>query len=70
MCVCVCLLAFELDSYLVLIEGQQQQDAPAQQQADVLQQELQPRPLAVDVDHGGQLERDSEGEREERWGRG
>lgn len=38
--------------------GEQQQDAPAGQEADVLQQEDQPGSLVVDVNQGWQLEGD------------
>lgn len=41
----------------VLIQRQQQQDSPAAQQAHVVQQEQEPRPLVLHPEHGRELRR-------------
>lgn len=45
-----------LEADFFFIKWQQQQNTPAGQKADILQQEHQPGSLVADVDHGGELE--------------
>lgn len=44
-----------LKADFLFVQREQQQDGPAQQQANVLQEKHHPRPLVVDVDQGGKL---------------
>lgn len=45
-----------LKADFLFVECQQQQDAPARQQAGVLQEEHHPGSVVADVDQGGKLE--------------
>lgn len=46
-----------LEAYFLFVKREQQQNAPACQQAGVLQEEHHPGSLVVDVDQGGKLNR-------------
>lgn len=48
----------DLNADFLFIKRQQQQNNPARQKANILQQKHQPGPLVVDVNQGGELRRE------------